>query len=777
MQKNYDKILRQFFQAAISNYQVDQDPFSSAEESTMGVMNKSSKKQKSAVYQKLENVNDDNETEAASVEPIQPKRCCSRRSCILLIVWSFLFIFGVLLLTVFVLRLVHKSTISSLKHRIYQKYEDHDNVLKKVNIQPCDDVMVTKVWHANFGKLQTETAIRLIDVNSDGIDDPIVAFGTGVDGYNVNKIVCTIYFNGTHPCYGGALAIDGKTGRELWRHYSGHEIYAVNCNGDIDKDGTPDCLLGGRGGIFDAISGKDGHLLWAFWDKAARSDVMNLYTAQFIRDLNNDGVMDVLQIHGGDPLAEAYSEKRLVGRILIFSGKTGRVLRWVNTPDGKESYFSPLLYTLKNGTEIVVFGTGGETHGGSLFVIPLMDLFYGKIHKAVAIYTDKYKGVMNPPVLIDLTNDGTVDMLIAFFNSTVAAIDGESFNTIWSYSVPNSESYSVPAAGFFNGDNVYDFMARFNVGNGFPVYYYSNITVLDGKTGEPIVKTPYRTSGAANPSPLTISMEGTGNDLFLYWIADCLGHEGEGGKFEFVKGTNVHEQSRADTCYLRFKTRGFSRFNVMNSKMHFPGKTIYDSELYHKEESLAVTQDSSSFKAGNRFKRHIGVPDHGGIQRLIATGGLTKALSANTDRFGYSDSIDIVFPVYWMFPAKTRLLTAEDIKCVENYRKLIREGKVKAMPQNNKKSGFYDEGDAAVNYCLKDKAKDKGRIYQSQSTYDPKNIHLGSMTVYRFNIKCICNNVASDNEQCSRMLPMSQQGWGGYMGSVANGFYNKRENL
>ena len=49
---------------------------------------------------------------------------------------------------------------------------------------------------------------------------------------------------------------------------------------------------------------------------------------------------------------------------------------------------------------------------------------------------------MNPPVLIDLTNDGTVDMVIAFFNSTVAAIDGESFEIIWSYSVPNSESYS-----------------------------------------------------------------------------------------------------------------------------------------------------------------------------------------------------------------------------------------------------------------------------------------------------------------------------------------------
>ena len=87
---------------------------------------------------------------------------------------------------------------------------------------------------------------------------------------------------------------------------------------------------------------------------------------------------------------------------------------------------------------------------------------------------------------------------------------------------------------------------------------------------------------------------------------------------------------------------------------------------------MGSNQNSKNIK--NRIERHIGVPDHGGIQRLIATGALTRALNAKTDRFGYADSIDIVFPVYWMFPAKTRLLTAEDIKCVENYRKLIREG-------------------------------------------------------------------------------------------------------
>ncbi len=51
-------------------------------------------------------------------------------------------------------------------------------------------------------------------------------------------------------------------------------------------------------------------------------------------------------------------------------------------------------------------------------------------------------GVMNPPVLTDLNKDGTVDIVIAMFNSTIAAIDGESFQFIWSYNLPNTESYT-----------------------------------------------------------------------------------------------------------------------------------------------------------------------------------------------------------------------------------------------------------------------------------------------------------------------------------------------
>jgi hypothetical protein len=42
------------------------------------------------------------------------------------------------------------------------------------------------------------------------------------------------------------MALDGRTGSLLWRTYTLHEMFAVNCELDIDDDKTPDCLVAGR---------------------------------------------------------------------------------------------------------------------------------------------------------------------------------------------------------------------------------------------------------------------------------------------------------------------------------------------------------------------------------------------------------------------------------------------------------------------------------------------------------------------------------------------------
>ena len=93
----------------------------------------------------------------------------------------------------------------------------------------------------------------------------------------------------------------------------------------------------------------------------------------------------------------------------------------------------------------------------------------------------------------------------------------------------------------------------------------------------------------------------------------------------------------------------------------------------------------------------------------------------------------------------------------------------------NEKLGIFDAGDSAVNECLKKKQQaNKDGIFISQSDYDIYKIHFGSLTVYRFSLKCKCNNVPS-SKRCSRFLPMSQQGWGGYMGTLTNGYFVPRK--
>ena len=174
------------------------------------------------------------------------------------------------------------------------------------NIKPCTNFTSREIWHRIIPKLMTETAIRLNDVNGDNVPDIMIGFMTVLDGYFMDGMprkACDIYFNGSFPCFGGILALDGRTGHELWRHYTVHEVFAVNCNADLDFDGVRDCLIGGRVAVFEAVSARRGTLLWTFskYD-SGYEEIMGVYTAQFVRDLDGDGVPDILASHGGDPL-------------------------------------------------------------------------------------------------------------------------------------------------------------------------------------------------------------------------------------------------------------------------------------------------------------------------------------------------------------------------------------------------------------------------------------------------------------------------------------------
>lgn len=301
---------------------------------------------------------------------------------------------------------------------------------------------------------------------------------------------------------------------------------------------------------------------------------------------------------------------------------------------------------------------------------------------------------MVPPVLVDLTGDSIPDIIIAMFNSSVIALDGSNFTEIWRHTIPNSETYSTPAAGYFDEDDTPDFFIKYSVGPGYPVYYHAECTIVNGRTGKPFFTQAIRDTIGSQASPLSVSVQ-SGGDFFLYWVSDCA-KSGENEHFVFTHGTKIHEQSRSDLCKLRFGSEGISRMYAVNHGGKLPGSLIYDSKLAENTERsglIDTTLDGAAYiqqhpqwnllQNGRREKRHVGSHDGDGVQRLISTGSLMDSFGE-----GSAGSIDLVFATYLFSPAKTTVLLEADQTCV--YEKINKQRMMKQADEGKPRLYGYD---------------------------------------------------------------------------------------
>ncbi|KAH9419619.1 hypothetical protein DERP_009677 [Dermatophagoides pteronyssinus] len=459
----------------------------------------------------------------------------------------------------------------------------------------CDHIVTKSIWQQNFPMLTIESALRLVDVNNDTYLDVIVPFGTGIDAAYYDDTLCQIYFNQTQEksktvgCGGGVMALDGTNGEPIWAQYTPHEMFASNCNGDLNNDGVKDCIIGGRMASLYAFDGRTGQVLWKITSSFGEpiSETSNFYTPLMIpKDIDSDNVPEIVVMHGGDPLRKPNQRVRNVARLMVISGKTGRILKWSYVPNNAESYYSPQLLVHPDGTLLILYGTGGETHPGGLYVVGLDALLNGQIeHNSRAIYQDCCKGVIAPPVLIDINGDDVLDIILANFNSTVFAFDGFTFEQIWKHELPGSETYCTPSIGYFNEDDVPDFGVIYQFGPGFPIYYYSEFHILDGRNGKSLIDNPIRMSIGTQSSPLTVSTLAR-NDMFLFWYSSCTNSSLNGNStykiinddpFQLRSDATVHETSRADFCRIRYgeKTRQYTQFLALTPPNNL--EKIYDS--------------------------------------------------------------------------------------------------------------------------------------------------------------------------------------------------------
>ncbi|XP_058808308.1 uncharacterized protein LOC131673930 [Phymastichus coffea] len=446
----------------------------------------------------------------------------------------------------------------------------------KQHIVPCTSLNSKVQWTRTLPKLTSEAPLKSNDVNGDNFEDIIVGFSTGLDKTDVPDYVCTLYFDQASPCLGGVLALDGKTGETIWTHWAPHAIFSVDCGLDLTGDKTKDCIIAGRGGILHAINGQDGASIWELpyrdLSMLEQQRYYDVYDARYIADVDDDGIGDIIASH-------TWQNDKSQSEVVLVSGKTGTKIKSMDFPDNERLFVAPEVLVHPDGETYFILASSDQDKSGGLYVISHSNLL-NKQFKLKKLHHGKGRGVSLPPLLIDINSDGTEDIIVAFFNSSVMAFDGLTFKEIWNFTIANSEIISIPVPGYYNDDKVPDFMVKHQIGPGFPVYYYTTATILDGKTGKPILESPMEDTLSAQMSGLSVTVDGYGNDWFLHWSANCLGKEVSKDKYEFIKEASTE----ADLCKLRFNSTMVTSLLAFSQHVQPPGLALYNSQDWQKVE-------------------------------------------------------------------------------------------------------------------------------------------------------------------------------------------------
>ncbi|MFN5458994.1 MAG: T9SS type A sorting domain-containing protein [Bacteroidota bacterium] len=326
-------------------------------------------------------------------------------------------------------------------------------------------------WSRFTDSTVTYSSPRSCDLNGDGVKDIVI--GAGKEGLQTNF---------------GILAFNGINGSPLWSVPAKNEIFASAQFYDITNDNVPDVFIGGRDAQFYAINGSNGNIIWRFFPypniNPKDSGWYNFYSAQFIPDVNNDQIPDLLVANGGDHSAPVWQTNRPPGHLLVLDALTGNVLAKAVTPDSAETYCSPVVADIKgNGTNYIIFGTGGENLGGSMWAAELVNgLMNNDLSQAIPLVSNPSKGFIAPASIAKYSNDGSSDIIIQGYDGTVYRVNGLTFGLKWTQSFPGTESSAAPVIGNFTGNLKPDVFCVLYKGTA-PSYTDFYQVMLDGSNG------------------------------------------------------------------------------------------------------------------------------------------------------------------------------------------------------------------------------------------------------------------------------------------------------
>ncbi|MCG2461043.1 PQQ-like beta-propeller repeat protein [Flavobacteriaceae bacterium F89] len=364
-------------------------------------------------------------------------------------------------------------------------------------------------WLKKFPGIGTFSSPRITDLNADGVGDIIL--GAGREEFQVSD--------------SAVVAINGKNGDLMWHVSAKDQIFGSAAFLDINGDAIEDVFIGGRSAQFMAIDGRTGTVIWRFQKpEGQQSEWFNFYNPLFIPDQNDDGQPDILISNGGDILAEPHDPNRLPGYLVILDSRNGKVISRAMMPDGKETYLSVAVLPDSSQTaRTVIFGTGGETLGGNLFVTSIAEIRSGDISRSIKLATSTTRGFIGPAVWVDINRDGIHDIVTNAVDGRMLAFDGKTYQPIWQVSMPGTEAYGSMAVGNFTGDDIPDFFTSYAQGK-WPDLEWSKQFMVDGKSGKVVLQDSlgfYQMT-----SPVAVDLDSDGLDEALmpmnYQVFDSL---------------------------------------------------------------------------------------------------------------------------------------------------------------------------------------------------------------------------------------------------------------
>jgi outer membrane protein assembly factor BamB len=343
-------------------------------------------------------------------------------------------------------------------------------------------------------------APRVVDLDGDGNLEVLLAGGNET------------------PAFGEVMALDGKTGAVRWLATADAELYSSPVFLDVTGDGVKDVFVGGRMAAFIAVDGASGAVLWRFQDDRATPDgflysFYNFYTPVLISDQTGDGLPDLLVANGGGDGIRP-GEPRPPGHLAVLSSADGSIAAYAVMPDGQETYMSAIvLPDAGTASPTILFGTGGETWAGALWEAPLSAVMAGDLSGARALVTGAGKGMIAPPALADVDRDGRLDIIVATFDGRLIVLSGSTRTVIWQRTFEDAESYTTPALGFFDADDVPDVFAVFLHGT-FPDYISAERVLLSGGDGDMLWQG--ETGDFAMAGDVAIDLDGDGIDEVIF---------------------------------------------------------------------------------------------------------------------------------------------------------------------------------------------------------------------------------------------------------------------